>query len=1027
MADPTLQITVTQGPDAGKKLLLQPGKTYRIGCGVEDDLVLTDPMVLKGHCSLEVTTDGSVLRNHTASAGTYIGEKKIAQARVPAKATFRIGDSHIQIRPVTRNPQASTGAPAAPERKAVGGNSPGEVRRGGPNDPLLGKIVGGYKLLEVVGRGGMGTVYKAVQLSLQREVALKVLARRYSRDDNFRDLFINEARAAAQLVHPNIVQVYDAGIEGDVSFFSMEFISQGSVEEILQRDKQIPWEEAILMVLEAAHGLEYAEGKQIVHRDIKPDNLMLNEDGRIKIADLGLAKQGEGGADQGIIGTPHFIPPEQALGKNVDTRADIYSLGATFFRMITGKTLFTGKTAKEIVLKHIKEPAPAASSVVSDLPGELDGVIAKMLAKNPDSRYANASELVHALETVCAHHGIKGAIIKRGVSKKVLVPLFLLLIGAAYAIFHFATQEPEVYEDPIKLAKQKEDRERREEAERERKKAYRNFRRGEVVTAWGKMELEYAQEGGIKGVQQHRDDQGQAASREATYEKIAEHFDSFAKRDDVTEFDSELGYIKLASAKAKEIRDTIKEVKETEASKGKQIGVWVTEASAIYKKERDALGKFSVAQKFSDAYQAADRLSREKPLPGDPFETLLTQVWQSPLNPNNKQSARDTKPVTDVVAKAREFFDQEKSDIPDRAEAAWSAVAKQLPPAAEIAAVSDEKLENAIKLLEPVIETFGNAQSKIKDCWDAADSRRRLIERELKSRKQSRVFTDRAAVRDTFRANRSLAQDVRPNNVMNGDFADAKSAWQRLLDNELVKTDRYRAFVRERIESLRYIEYLFSQFAHDVARTDALRSSKEAPLRSLNCEFEVEGRRQPFTFKLDTAENAATDRFFMSKKYKGKKFLLYGQFGMDWVYDCIFRVPGGSPDELRWRTPTPVVRFALALFLFETMQYADAVEVFDSLAKDKTYGTASQSFSERARVEAEARAAYETLIKAERDAKTSAEIKVIIDSLTAYGQKYAATLFWVDVMPRGRALAVDIAPDTKLKVPPLPQAPDPVK
>ena len=907
MANPTLQITVTQGPDEGKQLLLESGKTYRIGCGAEDHLVLTDPMVLKGHCSLEVTPEGVILRNHTASAGTYIGQKKISQARVPGKATFRIGDSHIQIRPAAvPKPAAGNPAPKATAPKAApGANGP---RRGGPDDPLVGKIVGGYKLEEVVGRGGMGTVYRAVQLSLQREVALKVLARKYARDENFRNLFINEARAAAQLVHPNIVQVYDAGIEGDVSFFSMEYISQGSVEEILQRDKQIPWEEAILMVLEAAHGLQYAEGKQIVHRDIKPDNLMLNADGRIKIADLGLAKQGEGGADQGIIGTPHFIPPEQALGKSVDTRADIYSLGATFFRMITGRTLFSGKTAKEIVLKHIKEPAPAASSVVSDIPGELDAVIAKMLAKDPEARYASASELVHALETVCAHHGIKGSVIKKGVSKKVLVPLFLLLIGAAYAIYHFASQEVEVVDNPELVARAKAAREAREKAEREAKEAERRERKGEVEKAWGNLEVEFLRAGGIKGVKQHRDERdGQEDAREQQFRTIAKHFDEFAERDDVKEFDSELGYVAKATAQAETIRATIKRVKETVAAKLAQIDEWEQEAKTIYKKERDALGELSVARKFSEAWLKAEMLSREKPTAKDPFEAVLVKEWVSPLDATDTQSARETKPVVDIVTKAREYFAQEKTDIPGRAEAAWKTVAAQVPEAAAIPAASDEELTKSLELLDPVIETWGNAEGKIRDCWEAAQSRRRLILQAIKDRKRTRLVNDRATVRDTLRSNRSLAQDVRPNNVMEAEFAAARTAWQNLLDAETVKSAPYVAFVRERIEALKYIEYLFAQFHADLAKTDDMRDSKDAPLRSRNCEFTIDGRTTKF--KLEKPENDRTDAFFLSRSYKGDKSMPYAKFGMDWIYDSIFRVPGGDPNELRWREPTPVIRF----------------------------------------------------------------------------------------------------------------------
>ncbi|HEX5137402.1 MAG TPA: protein kinase, partial [Planctomycetota bacterium] len=409
-------LVVTRGPDQGKKLPLEPGRTYTIGCNQDASLVLTDPLVLKGHCSLEVSDAGIVLKNHTATAGTFVGDQKVSQAALKANSTFRVGATVLGI-----------AAAPAPAPKAT---------PPAPPDPLVGRIIGGYKLNELVGVGGMGKVYRATQLSLHREVAFKILRDHHTKDKGFRDLFINEARAAAQLIHPNVVQVYDAGTEGDLVYFSMEFLGKGSIEEILEREKRIPWEQAILQVLEAAHGLAYAESKGIVHRDIKPDNLMLNEDGRVKIADLGLAKRGEGNDDAGVIGTPHFIPPEQALGKEVDHRADIYSLGATFFRMITGTTLFTGKTAKEIVLKHIKEPPPAASSVDETVPDDLDLVLAKMLAKDPNQRYQSATDVIAALEEVCAHHGIKGAIIKKGVGKRVLIPLVLLLLVAAGAVYY---------------------------------------------------------------------------------------------------------------------------------------------------------------------------------------------------------------------------------------------------------------------------------------------------------------------------------------------------------------------------------------------------------------------------------------------------------------------------------------------------------------------------------------------------------------------------------------------------------------
>ncbi|MHC4955506.1 MAG: serine/threonine-protein kinase [Planctomycetota bacterium] len=891
-------------------------------------------------------------------------------------------------------------------------------------------------MLEVVGRGGMGTVYRAMQLSLQREVAVKVLARKYSRDTNFRELFINEARAAAQLIHPNIVQVYDAGTEGDVSYFSMEFISQGSVEEILEVEKKIPWKDAILMVLEAAHGLEYAEGKHIVHRDIKPDNLMLNADGRIKIADLGLAKQGEGGKDQGIIGTPHFIPPEQALGKSVDSRADIYSLGATFFRMITGKTLFTGKTAKEIVLKHINEPAPAASSVVSDVPDELDAVMAKMLAKAPDKRYASATDLVHALETVCAHHGIKGAIIKKGISKRVLVPLLILLIGASAALIYLSTREEKFKKDEKSIQAAKDAELRAAEAKRKREAAERSQRITEIKSAWGALKLLYAEAGGDKGVRSHRDEKEGAEQREAMYRGLAKKFDDFAAKEDVVKYDSELGFVKLATDKATAIRKEIDDVKKTDVDKQQKIAAKVKEAEQLRDKLKIELQGYLQAQQFSLAYKKADELSREKPLKDDPFEKLLDWEWVSPINPAITQSARDTKRITNVitgargVTGAREYFGDQKKLIPGFAKAAWTAIEKQVPKRDAIPDTSDENLEKAKGLLQPVIDNFGDTETTIKDCTTAARSRIRLIEAELAKRARTRVLDDRAAVRKKLRENRSLDPGVLPNNVMMGDFADAKTAWRDLLDNKSVKTPAYVAFVRERIEALRYIEYLFAQFRVDVTQTVALRSGKTAPLRSLACQFQGVNERRPFKFNLDKPDedSPAPGIFFMSKRFKGKDSLRYGTFGMDWVYHSIFRVPGGDPNELRWREPTPVVRFALALFCFETMQYQESLELFRALRDDATYGAAAQAFAARAETEAAARAEYERLLMASRTAKTSEEIKKVMQDLSAFSKTYAKTLFYVDVMPSAQPLGDDIvAAVGKLAIPALQPAPEPPK
>jgi hypothetical protein len=975
-------------------------------------------MVLKGHCSLEITVEGVILRNHTASAGTFIGEKKVSQARIPGKATFRIGESALTLRPAPAAKPAASGTPAPPNASKP---------RGGADDPLIGKIIGGYKLLEVVGRGGMGVVYKAVQLSLQREVALKVLARKLSTDKNFRDLFINEARAAAQLVHPNVVQVYDAGSEGDVTYFSMEYIGQGSVEEILARDKQLAWEEAILMVLEAAHGLEYAEGKGIVHRDIKPDNLMLNDDGRIKIADLGLAKRGEGGPDQGIIGTPHFIPPEQALGKNVDTRADIYSLGCTFFRMITGTTVFNGKTAKEIVLKHIKEPAPAASSLNSSVPDELDAVIAKMLAKDPDKRFDSATDLIHSLESVCAHHGIKGSIIKKGVTKMVLVPLFLLLIGAGYAVYHFAMKDPVQLVDTKAIEDKKKAEAETAKAREKQAALARANRKSKLGSDWNGLDGSYWRQGGDKGVFSHQDEQdGGQDAREQQWLGWAKKFDDFAQREDVEEFESELGYKSKASAKGKWIRETVAEVKKTVKDKQSKIGAALAAIQKLNKESRAKLDELIRERKYSEAFELAEKLSRDKPVKGDAFQAILDQEWVSPINDKVRQPFSEVDRLVKEVQSARAFFGQRKEDIEEAAKRDWAAIRKKIPAPEAMDAATENDLTKALEALKPVIENFGSAQPAMRDARIAANSRFQTIQRELKKRSSERQAGDRQAIKDTLRQHRSLSSSVLPNTLMTADFPAARSAWQRLLDNGSVRTPRYQAFVRERIEALRYIEYLFARFQVDVTKTKLMGRAAGAPLKSLNSEFETEsGRRHSFRF--EKAKQPDTQRFWLSRKYKGSDNMLFGTFGMDWVYECAFKEPGTAPDKLRWRDSTPIIRFSVALFCFETMQYDAAGVQFGLLENDPTYGVLAQFFAERARREAKALADYKALLKDYREADTAAKIEAVHAALKNFGKLHAGTLFYVDVMRNSEQVTVDVYPDPadeSLKVPVLQAAPE---
>jgi len=364
-------LLLENGPEKGKGLELAPGVTYTLGRDPDCDMVLGGDLVSRHHVRLKEFKGGYFVKDLDSLNGIYINDQRVTQAELKAGDKLQIGDAVLTF-------LVESLAKSKEE-----------------------KILGGYRLLERVGRGGMGTVYRAIQISLDREVALKLLSPELVKDKNFVAQFFREARAAGQLNHPHIVQVYDVGQEGEEYYYSMEFVRGGSLEDRLRKEGKLAPAEALRIALEAATALEYAESRHIVHRDIKPDNLMLAEDGRVRVADLGLALSLKSGADQKgqpILGTPHFISPEQALRRDVDIRSDIYSLGATMYRMLTGETLFQGATAEEIVKKAVREEPRPLREVNAAVPERIAALVHRMVQKDPDARFASAKELRETLQ-----------------------------------------------------------------------------------------------------------------------------------------------------------------------------------------------------------------------------------------------------------------------------------------------------------------------------------------------------------------------------------------------------------------------------------------------------------------------------------------------------------------------------------------------------------------------------------------------------------------------------------------------------
>ncbi len=287
-----------------------------------------------------------------------------------------------------------------------------------------GSIIGDFLVEGEVGQGGLGTVYLTHQLSLDRPAALKILHERYAEDPVFVTDFVREARAAAQLNHPNIVQAYAVGEDEGIHFFAMEYAKGSTLKQVLAHSGRLVTEQALRIIHQIAQALNFAwENKQLVHRDIKPDNIILTDDGTVKLADLGLARVQEdllNDESTEILGTPQYVAPEQLLGKPADNRSDIYSLGATLYHTVTGQYPYKGKSPAEIARKHITDPIASAKNVVPDIKDEVSALIWVMMAKRPGHRYQSVAELLEDMNLV-----IQGKPITRKALKSFQEPIDL--------------------------------------------------------------------------------------------------------------------------------------------------------------------------------------------------------------------------------------------------------------------------------------------------------------------------------------------------------------------------------------------------------------------------------------------------------------------------------------------------------------------------------------------------------------------------------------------------------------------------
>ncbi|MGH3033964.1 MAG: protein kinase domain-containing protein, partial [Gaiellaceae bacterium] len=258
-------------------------------------------------------------------------------------------------------------------------------------------LAGRYELEDLVGEGGMSTVYRAHDTVLDRQVAIKVLHEHYSHDPEYVERFRREARAIARLTHPNVVTVIDRGESEGRQFIVFEHVTGETLKTLVRREGPLPVERALRLVHQVGRALAYAHELDIVHRDVKPQNVLLTPDGTAKVTDFGIARWGgpeESLTETGtVLGTSDYLAPEQASGEPVDERSDQYSLGVVLYELLTGEVPYPGDSAMAVAMRHLRDPVPSVRAKRLDLPPRVDAIVARAMAKRPRDRFPSTEAM----------------------------------------------------------------------------------------------------------------------------------------------------------------------------------------------------------------------------------------------------------------------------------------------------------------------------------------------------------------------------------------------------------------------------------------------------------------------------------------------------------------------------------------------------------------------------------------------------------------------------------------------------------
>ena len=258
------------------------------------------------------------------------------------------------------------------------------------------KINDRYEIIRSIGEGGMANVYLARDIILERNVAIKILRGDLAGDEKFVRRFQREALSASSLSHPNIVEMYDVGEDNGTYYIVMEYVEGMTLKQLIKKRGSLSLSEAIDIMLQITDGIKEAHDSYIIHRDLKPQNILIKENGEVKITDFGIAmalNSTQLTQTNSVIGSVHYLPPEQASGKGATIKSDIYSMGILFYELLTGKLPFKGDNAVEIALKHMKNDIPSVREINDSIPQSVENIILKATAKNPKNRYESAAEM----------------------------------------------------------------------------------------------------------------------------------------------------------------------------------------------------------------------------------------------------------------------------------------------------------------------------------------------------------------------------------------------------------------------------------------------------------------------------------------------------------------------------------------------------------------------------------------------------------------------------------------------------------